>query len=628
MKRSAKKDKGKWLSDLASAGDWKSVRKLRQLTRSSQTRLLNSSGQIVSTDERAQTFADHLESVQWHVRPITLIPGELPPIHSPLDANTENFTHKELRRAIMSLASGKSFKKDDVGIECFKALALEAGAALQEFLDLCNICLHHCTFPKDWLVARIVMIFKKGDPAACDNYRPISLLSVSWKIFGSMLRNRLAEAGIDGLLWPSQYGFRTGRSTRDAMFIARRLIETTRAQRFGRVSLLALDWKKAFDSVHLDSLNDALGRFGIPDAYLQLISAYMRNREFYVEEFGVESERRPQRSGVSQGCTLSPLLFLIVMSVLMKDAVSLLQADARAAYERGDLADLAYADDTLLIGTQSKHVSEFLAAVEKAGARLGLQLHHGKFQLLQVGCNDAVYLPGGQRQAATASQVYLGTTLTESGCAHSELGRRMGIARAELRTLSKVWNHARITRGRKVEIYRSPDRIETSVWTGLCQLDGSPAEATQRLSIKMSTNMLGHKARIHIQSVQRNCLGAGGPHAGNPVTRETATLLAWQSSSVTTRQSVALSLLGARHDDTQDCTICSESWAPMPRMVYICYDKGLPTDVQDPFRDGTDSTEPHILETPLSITTVLVFYSWPFWRRSAGVVILYRGRAF
>jgi hypothetical protein len=41
---------------------------------------------------------------------------------------------------------------------------------------------------------------------------------------------------------------------------------------------------------------------------------------------------------------LSPLIFVILMSVLMHDALSMLQGPAREAFERGDLADVVYAD--------------------------------------------------------------------------------------------------------------------------------------------------------------------------------------------------------------------------------------------------------------------------------------------
>ena len=49
------------------------------------------------------------------------------------------------------------------------------------------------------------------------------------------------------------------------MFAARRHIELALARRGGQVSLLALDWKKAFDSVSLSGVADALRRLGVPE---------------------------------------------------------------------------------------------------------------------------------------------------------------------------------------------------------------------------------------------------------------------------------------------------------------------------------------------------------------------------
>ena len=74
----------------------------------------------------------------------------------------------------------------------------------------------------------------------------------------------------------------------------------------------------------------------------------------------------------------------MVMSVLLQDAVAMLSDEAAAAYKRGDLADVVYADDTLLISVSSQHLSEYLNAVEAAGATYGMKLHWGKFELLPV----------------------------------------------------------------------------------------------------------------------------------------------------------------------------------------------------------------------------------------------------
>ena len=332
-------------------------------------------------------------------------------------------------------------------------MAYAPGDRLASFLDLCNRCWAHGPVPNDWLLARVAMIFKKGDPATCGNYRPICLTAVAYRIYASMIKQRLLDAGLDGRLWHSQFGFRGGRSTTDAIYVARRRIELACAQRGGQVSLLALDWAKAFDSVHVGRLIQCLQRFGISGQTLNAISGLMRNRHFFVQDCGCKSTLRKQRSGISQGCTLSPLIFVTVMTAVMHDAVSSLPQDARAAYDRGELADVVYADDTLLLGANVKYVEVFLRAVAAAGHAYGLELHEDKFQLLQVRCSSVVRNSNRDPIASQTNMTYLGAGLASDGRVGSELSRRIGAAKSDFRTLGKVWRHSSLTTARKLAAY-------------------------------------------------------------------------------------------------------------------------------------------------------------------------------
>ena len=53
--------------------------------------------------------------------------------------------------------------------------------------------------PDDWHLVKIA--------GNCSNYRPISLLSASYKLFALVLLNRLREATVDEQIWPTQFGF-------------------------------------------------------------------------------------------------------------------------------------------------------------------------------------------------------------------------------------------------------------------------------------------------------------------------------------------------------------------------------------------------------------------------------------
>ena len=77
-----------------------------------------------------------------------------------------------------------------------------------------------------------------------------------------------------------------------------------------------------------------------------------------------------------------------------------------------NLADLAFADDNLLLGVSAKHLEEFLAQISSAGGRYRLQLHFGKLtHLLGVKCSSAIRAPNGSDIAADSEIDYLGTML-------------------------------------------------------------------------------------------------------------------------------------------------------------------------------------------------------------------------
>ena len=84
VRKAMRKDKAIWLQGLAGAGDWDSLRRLKGERAATQTRLRNTEGHTVFSDERAETFAKHLETIRWCVRPVTLIPDSKPVINETL----------------------------------------------------------------------------------------------------------------------------------------------------------------------------------------------------------------------------------------------------------------------------------------------------------------------------------------------------------------------------------------------------------------------------------------------------------------------------------------------------------------------------------------------------------------
>src|SRR5713101_6851920 len=134
---------------------------------------------------------------------------------------------------------------------------------------LYTLCLKRKMIPKAWNNATIIMIFKKGDKLDPKNYRPISLLSVLYKLFTKIITNRLTKQ-LDDQQPKEQAGFRSGYGTIDHIHTVNQLIE--KSEEFQKPLCMAfIDYKKAFDSLKTNMMIKALKKQEINDIYLELI---------------------------------------------------------------------------------------------------------------------------------------------------------------------------------------------------------------------------------------------------------------------------------------------------------------------------------------------------------------------
>ena len=175
VRASAKKDKRQYLTDLAGTGSWINLRKLRKPALHSQGRLRGTDGELVSSDARAETFAQYLENVQWAVRPAVLCSD--PPLHAELPVQQGKVTFEELKDAVRALRPGKAVGLDGHPMEYWRAVLSRPGAETSLgagwLLELCNRAWMACAIPQSWQLQRVALFYKKGDPADCGNYRPI-----------------------------------------------------------------------------------------------------------------------------------------------------------------------------------------------------------------------------------------------------------------------------------------------------------------------------------------------------------------------------------------------------------------------------------------------------------------------
>ena len=434
---------------------WDGLKKSRKPFQPNRFKFKNKHGELISEQDFAETAAEYFADVQWAPPEDNQVDPQReqsPLLEESNDMLDTPFTLNELDAVLAALKNNKTPGPDGCRSELVKWLCETNRTYL---LELFNDILTVGIFPECFCLANIAACYKKGDASQMKNYRPIALLQVFYKILASLVRNRFQPA-FEPWIQRTQFGFRPKKSTSQAIFIARRLLDISERQHTN-LSLVLLDWEKAFDKICQCKLLQVLRRLKTPPNMLRLVSMMYRNPKFRITAAGTSSNYKTQNSGIRQGCPLSPYLFVLLMSALFSDIKTKLNTPKQKEPIRGiRFAEVLYADDTLLFGTHTHTINKLLHEIQRESDYHNLKLNYDKCINLTLHQRQSSikYLDGTpvpRKREAT----YLGTLLSDCVNNHREVNNRLAAALTTCNRMKLFWDKANTTIRWKLRVFDS-----------------------------------------------------------------------------------------------------------------------------------------------------------------------------
>ena len=173
---------------------------------------------------------------------------------------------------------------------------------------LFNRSLESSTFASIWKCGKVTALFKEGDRADCNNYRPITVLPTISKILERAVHQQLYEfLSANESLTPNQFGFRPKLSTVTALAHFTDNI----AQSLDKGGFTGAVVSKAFDTVGHALLFEKLKTIGASSQVVKWFASYLEIRYQVTSVENCQSTQQKVPVGVPQGSILGPLLFLI-----------------------------------------------------------------------------------------------------------------------------------------------------------------------------------------------------------------------------------------------------------------------------------------------------------------------------
>ena len=287
---------------------------------------------------------------------------------------------EDILKAVISIKNNKSPGSDGFTVEFYKRFRDDIKEIL---LHQYKYALNFGKLSIDQRRGVLITVPKgKKDRTKLENWRPITLLNVDYKILAKVLATRLCKH-LPDIINPNQTGFVKGRYIGENI----RLIDDILAASVtGNIEgfLVAIDFEKAFDKIDWSFIDKALKMFGFGIQFRNMVKSLYNDAMSCVINNGFSSEFFKISRGMRQGCPLSPFLFVIAAEVM---AINIRRNINIPGIWIGNIEIKLsqFADDTTCLISTEDGIVVLFELLHQFQCISGLKVNKNKTEILKMG---------------------------------------------------------------------------------------------------------------------------------------------------------------------------------------------------------------------------------------------------
>lgn len=176
--------------------------------------------------------------------------------------------------------------------------------------------------------------------------------------------------------------------------------------------LAFLDVSNAFGSVDRPRLYEILEKYGIPQNIIEYIKKYYENFKYYAITSDWKSPLLQVKTGLVQGCPLSPILFVTVLNYVLVHLNNLFLKDHGYVINGTPVLFTAYMDDVCIITKNTESMELVYSRLKYYYECIGLTLNASKSAIMNINCNYNIPIDNIPQ---VSNYKYLGEYLSNDG---------------------------------------------------------------------------------------------------------------------------------------------------------------------------------------------------------------------